>query len=201
MRLLSRMMSAALVVAALVSGCSSSSNNNDGSVSNTPPPTTKLVDLTPSEANQLCHQETSSSTGGVSCADGGANSLNIGVCGSTSIQPDCTATVATSQTCMAKLTADVCDYKAYTADLKTPECMVMLACTASLCSNTMFLCPDNGTLSTAIVTCKTLTKGLTTDCASCISGVFTGLNCPDFTKLDPPYDQCAAACTQTSGGG
>src|SRR5438067_957876 len=105
---LSRTMSAALVVAALVSGCSSSSNNNDGSAAYTPPPpTTKLVDLTPAELNQLCVHEASSLAGGVSCADGGANSLNVGVCGSTAIQPDCTATVATSQTCMAKLTADV----------------------------------------------------------------------------------------------
>jgi hypothetical protein len=196
MRLLSRTMSAALVVAALVSGCSSSSNNNDGSTAYTPPaPTTKLTDLTPAELNQLCVHEASSLAGGASCADGGANSLNIGVCSPTPIQSDCTATVATSQTCMAKLTADDCDYKAYTADLATPECLVLLACTQSLCSNALCFCPDANSLSNCEATCRGYTKGLTTGCASCIAGVFTtGLSCPDFTKLPAPYDQCAASC-------
>jgi hypothetical protein len=192
MRLLSRTMSAALVVAALVSGCSSSSNNNDGSSGGGPPPTTKLVDLTPALVPDLCTQEASNAA---SCADGGANSLNIGLCSPTSIQPDCTATVATSQTCMAKLTADRCDYKTYTADLATPECLVMLACTQSLCSNALCFCPDANSLSNCEATCRGYTKGLTIGCASCIAGVFTTtLSCPDFTMLPAPYDQCASSC-------
>jgi hypothetical protein len=197
MRLLSRMMSAALVVAALATGCSSSSNNNDGSSSYTPPPsTTKLTDLTPSELNQLCVHEASSLAGGSSCADGGMNSLNVGVCSPTPIQSDCTATVATSQTCMAKLTADACNYAAYAADLVTPECLVLLACTQSLCSNAFCFCPDNNSLSQCEGTCRGYTKGLTTDCASCLSGLFaTTLTCTDFTKLPAPYDQCASSCS------
>jgi hypothetical protein len=199
MRSISRLASAALVTAALMVGCSSSSNNNDGSMGGGIQPTDKLVDLSTADRHTVCLQESANGTGAVSCPDAGAVPVAIGVC--TSLQPDCSATVATSQTCTAKLMADACDFKAYSADLKTPECMVMLECTASLCTNAMFLCPNADMLNTAQVTCKTLTRGLTTDCASCISGVFTGLTCPDFSNLAAPYDQCAAACTQTSGGG
>jgi len=200
MRSLTRVASATVVIAALVSGCSSNNDNKkDGSSSGSVPPTTKLVDLTMAQRNEFCTQLSANGTGAVSCPDAGAVPVAIGVC--TSLQPDCSATVATSQTCTAKLMADACDFKAYSADLKTPECMVMLECTASLCTNAMFLCPNADMLNTAQVTCKTLTRGLTTDCASCISGVFTGLTCPDFSNLAAPYDQCAAACTQTSGGG
>jgi len=196
MRALSRMMSAALAVAALVSGCSSSSNNStDGPPGGGPPPTTKLTDLTPAQVNQVCLQQASGGPGAASCADGGANSLNIGVCSNTAIQSDCTATVATSQTCMAKLTNDVCDYQAYTADLATPECLVMLACTQSLCTNALCFCSNANSLSNCEATCRGYTKGLTTGCASCIAGVFTTtLSCPDFTMLPAPYDQCAASC-------
>ncbi len=200
MRSMSRLASTALVGAALLMmGCSSSSSNKDGSMTSGPQPTDKLVDLSPADLHTVCLQESANGTGAVSCADG-AVSTAIGVC--TSIQPDCSATVATSQTCTAKLTADACNYAAYTADLNTAECLVMLECTASLCTNTMFLCSTNDMLTTALTTCKTLTKGLTTDCAACIGGVFTGgATCPDFTMLSSPYDQCAAACAHTAGGG
>jgi hypothetical protein len=199
MRSMSRLASTALVGAALMVGCSSPSNNNkDGAMTSGPQPTDKLVDLSPADLHTVCLQESADGTGAVSCAGTGAVSTAIGVC--TSIQPDCSATVATSQTCTAKLTADACNYAAYTADLNTPECLVMLACTASLCTNAMFLCSTNDMLTTALTTCKTLTKGLTTDCAACIAGAFTGGGtCPDFTMS--PYDQCAAACAHTAGGG
>jgi hypothetical protein len=188
------------VGAALMVGCSSPSNSNkDGSMSTGPQPTDKLVDLSPADLHTLCLQESANGTGAVSCGDAGTVSTAIGVC--TSIQPDCSATVATSQTCTAKLTADACNYAAYSADLKTPECLVMLECTASLCTNTMFLCLNNDMLTAALTTCKTLTRGLSTDCAACIGGVFTGLTCPDFTMLQSPYDQCPATCAQTNGGG
>jgi hypothetical protein len=199
MRALSRMMSAALAVAALVSGCSTPSSNNDGSTSSGPPPTTKLVDLTSPQMRTLCMQESSNGTGSVSCGDAGLSAVAIGVC--TSIQPDCSATIATSQTCTAKLTADACNYKAYTADLATPECLVMQECTNVLCSNSnLCFCPDNNSLTQCMMSCKNYTKGLTVDCASCVAGVFAmTLMCPDFTKLQAPYDQCAATCAAHGG--
>jgi hypothetical protein len=120
----------------------------------------------------------------------------------TSLQPDCSATVATSQACTAKLTADACDFKAYTADLATPECLVMQACTNVLCTNALCFCPDNNSLTTCTVTCKSFTKGLTTACATCVAGVFSAtLTCPDFTNLPAPYDQCASTCAATNAGG
>src|SRR5215831_10087882 len=132
MRSLTRVASATLMVAALVSGCSSNSNNNkDGSSSNGIQPTTKLTDLTSSEKMQLCAQLSSNGSGAVSCPDAGAIPTAIGIC--TSIQSSCSATVATLETCTTKLTADACDYKSYTADLATPECLVMQACTNVLC--------------------------------------------------------------------
>jgi hypothetical protein len=196
MRSLTRVASATLVIAVLVSGCSSSSDNKkDASSQSSIPPTTKLTDLTPAQVNQVCLEQVAGGPGAASCADGGANSLNIGVCGQNPIQSDCTATVATSQTCMAKLTADVCNYKNYAADLTTPECLVMLACTQSLCVNSLCFCPDNNSLSNCEATCRAYTKGLTTGCASCVAGVFAShLSCPDFTMLPAPYDQCASSC-------
>ena len=83
----------------------------------------------------------------------------------------------------------------YTADLATPECLVLLACTQSLCSNAFCFCQDANSLSNCQATCRGYTKGLTTGCASCLSGLFaTSLTCPDFTKLPAPYDQCASSC-------
>jgi hypothetical protein len=198
MRSLTRVASAALMVASLVSGCSSSSNNKDGSSSNGPQPTTKLTDLTPTEKTQLCMQLSSNGSGAVSCPDAGAVATAIGIC--TSIQSDCTATVSTLETCTTKLMADACNYASYTADLATPECLVMLACTNSLCSNSFCFCPDNNSLTQCTTSCKTFTKGLTLDCATCAAGVFAGhLTCPDFTKLQSPYDQCAATCAAHGG--
>lgn len=200
MRSMSRLASTALVGAVLMVGCSSSSDSKDGSTSSGPPPTTKLVDLTTADLHQLCLQESPNGTGAVSCADAGPVTTAIGVC--FTIQPDCSATVATSQACAAKLTADACNDAAHTADLSSPECLVMLECTASLCTNAMFLCSTNDKLTTALTTCKTLTKGLTTDCAACIGGVFTGgPTCPDFTMLQSPYDQCPTTCAASVAHG
>jgi hypothetical protein len=200
MRSLSRRASTALAIAVLVAGCSSNSNNNkDGSSSSEPAPTTLLVDLTPTQFHQLCLQESPSGASGISCAaDAEDRPVALGVC--TSIQPDCSATVATSQTCASRLTADACNYTAYTADLATPECLVMQECMQNLCTNANFLCATHDTLTTALTTCTTFTKGLTTDCASCIAGIFAAApSCPDFTKLPSPYDQCAATCAAHGG--
>lgn len=199
MRSLTRVASAALMAAALVSGCSSNSNNKDGSTSGGPQPTTRLVDLTPSERSQLCMQLSANGSGAVSCPDAGTTTVAFGIC--TSIQPDCSASVSTLETCTTRLMADACDYKAYTADLATPECLVMQACTAVLCTNSkLCLCPTNDRLVQCQTSCKTFTKGLTVDCASCAAGVFaTTLTCPDFTKLPSPYDQCAATCAPHGG--
>jgi|SRR5579863_1153631 len=200
MRSLSRVASAALAVAALVSGCSSNSNSNkDGSPSSgSPQPTTKLVDLTRAQLTQLCAQATSNGTGEVACPDAGGVAVALGVCGS--IQPDCSATIATWQTCTTRLTADACDNKAYTADLATPECLVMLECTADLCTNTFCFCPDLTHLQICQQTCNNFTRGLTTECASCVAGVFaTTLSCPDFTMLPAPYDQCTSTCSAHGG--
>lgn len=187
------------MTAALMVGCSSSgSSNKDGSPSSGGiPPTTKLVDLSIADRQTLCVQESASGTEAVSCPDAGTTAALI----CTAPQPDCSATVATSQTCAAKLAADACDYKAHTADLATPECLVMLECTQNLCTNTFCFCPDNGSLTTCLTSCKSFTHGLTTDCAACLAGVFSAaLTCPDFTKLPAPYDQCAATCGQTATG-
>ena len=92
--------SAVLVVVAVVAGCSSSGNSNkDGSSgSGGYGPTTKLVDLSRADLNQLCAQESANGTGTVSCgADASVNVTPLGVC--TSIAADCSATVATSQAC------------------------------------------------------------------------------------------------------
>jgi hypothetical protein len=200
MRLLSRTMSAALVVAALVSGCSSSSNNNDGSSSSGLQPTTKLVDLTTAQRNQLCMEESANGTGAVSCPDAGATTVAPGVCPASAIQPDCSATVATSKTCAARLLADACNYQAYTADLATPECLVMLECTNSLCTNSFCFCSNNNSLTQCLSSCKNFTHGLTVDCATCAAGVFSAtLTCPDFTKLPSPYVQCATTCAAHGG--
>lgn len=200
MRLLSRMTSAALVVAALVSGCSSSSNSKDGSSSGGLQPTTKLVDLTAAERSQLCMEESSNGTGAVYCPDAGATTVAPGVCPASAIQPDCSATVATSKTCAAKLLADACNYQAYTADLATPECLVMLECTNSLCTNSFCFCSNNDKLTQCTTSCKNFTRGLTVECATCIAGVLGAtLTCPDFTQLPAPYDQCAATCASHGG--
>ncbi|HEY4395404.1 MAG TPA: hypothetical protein VGP64_15140 [Polyangia bacterium] len=198
MHSLTRVASAMLMAAALVSGCSSSSNNKDGSSSGGPQPATKLVDLTPMERSQLCMQLSSNGSGAVSCPDAGAVPVAIGIC--TSIQPDCSATVSTLETCTTKLMADACDFKAYTADLATPECLVMQACTAVLCTGSLCFCSNNNALTQCQTSCKTFTKGLTVDCASCVAGVFSAtLMCPDFTMLPSPYDQCAATCAAHGG--
>jgi hypothetical protein len=146
-------------------------------------------------------QESSNGTGAVSCADAGVVSTALGVC--TSIAPDCSATVATSQTCAAKLTADACNPAAYNADLKTPECLVMLECSGVLCANAnnkTCLCSNYDMLNTCTVTCKSFTKGLTTDCAACLANIFTAEMCPDFTNLMSPYDSCPAICAIKDGG-
>jgi hypothetical protein len=196
MRSLTRVASATLVIAALVSGCSSNNDKQkDGSSSGSVPPTTKLVDLTMAQRNEVCMQLSANGTGAVSCPDAGAVPVAYGICGTTAVQSDCTATVATLQTCTAKLMPDACDYRAYTADLATPECLVMQQCTNLLCSNSFCFCPDNNTLTTCQSTCRNFIKGLTVACATCVQGVFAAtLTCPDFTNLPAPYDQCAASC-------
>jgi hypothetical protein len=197
MRFMSRRASAALVVAALWAGCSSSNSNKDGSGSGYGP-STKLVDLSGTDVSQLCTQESANGNGKVSClADASVNVVPLGVC--TSFTPDCSATVATSQVCAAMLNADACSPE-YTADMRSPSCLVMRACTNSLCDNAMCYCPDYNSLSTCLTTCKRFTAGLTIDCATCIAGLFGPLMCPDFTMLQPPYDQCASVCAHTDGG-
>jgi len=198
MRFMSRLANAAAVVVALVAGCSSSSSNADGSSGTGP--TTKLVDLSRAELNQLCAAESANGTGMVSCGtDASVNVLPLGVC--TSIASDCSGTLATSQACAALLNADACNPQQLNADRKSPACLVMLECTHSLCTNTMCFCPDYGSLNTCETTCNRFTAGLTTDCASCIAGLFNGSSCPNFTALAAPYDTCAAICAQSNGGG
>jgi hypothetical protein len=198
MRFMSRLANAAAVIVALAAGCSSSSSNTDGSSG--PGPTTKLVDLSRADLNQLCAAESANGTGTVSCgADASVNVTPLGVC--TSIASDCTATVATSQACAALLNADACNPKQLNADRKSPACLVMLECTHSLCTNTMCFCPDYGSLNTCTTTCNRFTAALTTDCATCISGLYGTLSCPNFTALAAPYDTCAAICAQSAGGG
>jgi len=198
---MSRLANVAAVVVALVAGCSSSSTNKDGSSSSGGfGPTTKLVDLSRADLNQLCAEESANGTGTVSCgADASVNVTPLGVC--TSIASDCSATVATSQACAALLNADACNSKQLNADRKSPACLVMLACTHSFCSNTVCFCPDFSSLNTCTTTCNRFTAGLTTDCATCIAGLYGASSCPDFTALKAPYDQCAAICTPSSGGG
>jgi hypothetical protein len=201
MRFMSRLVKSAALIVALVGGCSSSSNNSkDGSSgSGGYGPETKLVDLSRAELNQLCAAESANGTGTVSCgADASVNITPLGVC--TSIAPDCAATVATSQACTDLLNADACNPKQLNADRKSPACLVMLECTHSLCTNTMCFCPDFNSLGTCMATCSQFTAGLTTDCASCIAGLFNGLSCPNFTALTAPYDQCAATCMHNGGG-
>lgn len=197
---MSRLVNAAAVVVALVAGCSSSNNSNDGSSgSGGYGPTTKLVDLSRADLNQLCAAESANSTGTVSCgADASVNVTPLGVC--TSIAADCAATVATSQACAALLNADACNPKQLNADRKSPACLVMLECTHTLCTNTMCFCPDYNSLSKCTATCNQFTAGLTTDCASCIAGLYGTSSCPDFTALTAPYDQCAAICVHNGGG-
>ena len=200
MRFMSRLVNAAAVVVALVAGCSSSNSNKDGSSGSGFGASTKLVDLTRAELNQLCAQESANGTGVVSCgADASVNVTPLGVC--TSIAADCSATVATSQACAALLNADACNPKQLNADRKSPACLVMLACTHSLCTNTICFCPDFNSLSTCTTTCNQFTSGLTTDCASCIAGLYGASSCPNFTALAAPYDQCAAICMASNGGG
>jgi hypothetical protein len=199
MRFMSRVANAAVIVA-LVAGCSSSNNNNDGSPgSGGYGPSTKLVDLSRADLNQLCAAESANGTGTVSCgADASVNVTPLGVC--TSIAPDCAATVATSQACTDLLNADACNPKQLNADRKSPACLVMLECTHSLCTNTMCFCPDFNSLSSCTTTCNQFTAGLTTDCATCIAGLFNGSSCPNFTALAAPYDQCTAICIPNGGG-
>jgi hypothetical protein len=201
MRSMSRLTNAAAVIVALVVGCSSSSSNSDGSSGpGGVGPTTKLVDLSRAELNQLCAQESANGTGTVACgADASVNVTPLGVC--TSIASDCSATVATSQACTALLNADACNPKQLNADMKSPACLVMLECTHSLCTNTTCFCPDYVSLNTCETTCNRFTAGLTTDCATCIAGLFNGSSCPNFTALAAPYDTCAAVCAQSNGGG
>jgi hypothetical protein len=200
MRFMSCLVIAAAIVA-LVAGCSSNSTNNDGSSSSGGfGPTTKLVDLTRANLNQLCAEESANGTGTVSCgADAAVNVMPLGVC--TSIASDCSATVATSQACAALLNADACNPKQLNADRKSPACLVMLECTHTLCTNTMCFCPDFNSLDTCTTTCNRFTTGLTTDCATCIAGLYGTSSCPNFTALTAPYDQCTAICAQSSGGG
>jgi hypothetical protein len=195
-----RLANAALVVAALVTGCSSSNNNKDGSSgSGGYGPSTKLVDLSRADLNQLCTQELANGTGMVSCgADGSVTVDPLGVC--TSVTSDCSATVATSQACAEMLNTAACNTTAYSAALKSAPCLVMQECTNSLCTNAMCFCPDYNSLSNCMVTCKRFTAGLTTDCATCIAGLFGPQMCPDFTMLQPPYDQCTSVCAHTDGG-
>ena len=190
----------AAVIAALVAGCSSSNNNNDGSSgSGGYGPSTKLVDLSRADLTQLCAAESANGTGTVSCgADASVNVTPLGVC--TSIAPDCSATVATSQACTDLLNADACNPKQLNADRKSPACLVMLECTHSLCTNTTCFCPDSNSLGTCTTTCNQFTAGLTTDCATCIAGLFNGSSCPNFTALAAPYDQCTAICMHNGGG-
>jgi len=198
---MSRLAIAAAVIVALAAGCSSNSTNNDGSSSSGGfGPTTKLVDLTRANLNQLCAEESANGTGTVSCgADAAVNVTPLGVC--TSIASDCSATVATSQACAALLNADACNPKQLNADRKSPACLVMLECTHTLCTNTMCFCPDYNSLNTCTTTCSRFTTGLTTDCASCIAGLYGASSCPNFTALTAPYDQCTAICAQSNGGG
>jgi hypothetical protein len=199
MRSMPRLASTALLGAALMMvGCSSPAQNPDGATSSGPKPTDKLVSLSPTDLHNLCLQESANGTGAVSCGDAGAVAVALGVC--TSLQPDCSATVATLQTCTAKLSQDACDYKAYTADLATPECLVMQACTNVLCGNSFCFCPDNNSLTQCTTSCKNITKGLGIDCASCLAPVLSETSmCPDFTKLPAPYDQCPATCAAHGG--
>ncbi len=196
---MSRLPNAAAVIVALVAGCSSSSSNTDGSSGSGFGPSTKLVDLSRADLNQLCAEESASGTGTVSCgADASVNVLPLGVC--TSIAPDCSATVATSQACATLLNADACNPKQLNADRKSPACLVMLDCAHSLCTDTTCFCPDYNSLNTCTTTCNRFTAGLTTDCAACIAGLFNGLSCANFTALAAPYDTCTAICAQSSGG-
>ena len=192
---------AVLVVVAVVAGCSSSgSGNKDGSSgSGGYGPSTKLVDLSRADLNQLCAEESANGNGTVSCgADASVNVTPLGVC--TSIAPDCSATVGVSQACTALLNADACNAKQLNADRKSPACLVMLECTHSLCTNAMCFCPDSNSLSKCMSTCSQFTAGLTTDCATCIAGLFGGSSCPDFTALPASYAQCTAICAHTDGG-
>jgi hypothetical protein len=207
MRSIARLANAALIAAALVAGCSSSSNgNSDGSPG---PggfgPTTKLVDLTPSQMMQVCKQQSANGgTGLVSCgADASMYVTPLGVC--TSIQAtDCTATVATSQTCATAINAAACDPKMTAAAMKTPECLVMLECTHDLCTDALCLCTSYADLSRCEGSCAIFTKGLTTTCASCIAGLVGANMCPNFAALDTSdagVSQCASVCAQANAGG
>ena len=201
MRSIWRVASAATLVVALVAGCSSSNNSNkDGSSgSGGYGPSTKLVDLSRPDLNQLCAQESANGTRTVSCgADGSVNVTPLGVC--TSVTPDSSATVAISQACTALQNADACNPAQLYADMKTPACLVMMACTQSLCTDTICFCPDSDSLSTCMITCKQFTAGLTTDCASCIAGLYGASSCPDFTALPAAYAQCTAVCAHGDGG-
>jgi len=206
MRSIARLANAALIAAALVAGCSSSSNgNSDGSPG---PggfgPTTKLVDLTPSQMMQVCKQQSANGgTGLVSCgADASMYVTPLGVC--TSIQAtDCTATVATSQTCATAINAAACDPKMTAAAMKTPECLVMLECTKDLCTETMCLCPTHDDLSRCEGSCQIFTKGLSTACAACIGDLYGANMCPNFAVQGDGGvpGTCASVCAPTNAGG
>ena len=205
MRSMARLANAALLAAALVAGCSSSNNKSDGS---TGPggygPTTKLVDLTTMQLMQECKQESLNGTGLASCGpDASMYITPLGVC--TSIQAsDCSATVALAQTCAAAINAAACDPKMTAAAMKTPECLVMLECTKALCNNSsLCLCPDYTSLSRCQGSCEIFTRGLTTACASCISGLIGANTCPNFaTQGDAGVPaNCASVCASTNAGG
>jgi hypothetical protein len=205
MRSIARLANAALVAAALVAGCSSSNSNSDGSMTGPSGfgPTTKLVDLTVPQLMQVCKQQEANGTGLVSCgADASMFITPIGVC--TSIQAsDCAATVATSQTCANALNAAGCDPQATAAAMKTPECLVMLECTNALCNETMCFCANHDDLSRCEGSCQMFTRGLSTSCASCISGLFGANTCPNFAMQGDGgvSASCASTCAQTNPGG
>lgn len=207
MRSIARLANAALVAAALVAGCSSSSNNNPDGSSNPGGfgPTTKLVDLTHAQLMQVCQQQAANGgTGLVSCgADASMHVTPIGVCTGAIQAPDCTATVATSQTCATAINAAACDPKMTAAAMKTPECLVMLECARNLCTDAMCLCTDYGTLNLCETSCGRFTKGLTTTCAACIAGLYGAQTCPNFDEQGDGGvpASCASSCAQTNAGG
>jgi hypothetical protein len=205
MRSIARLANAALLAAALVAGCSSSSSNNSNSDGAPNPggvgPTTKLVDLTSTQLMQVCKQQSASGgTGLVTCGADAVYITPIGVCMPIQV-PDCAATVATSQTCATAINAAACDPKATAAAMATPECLVMLECTRNLCTDTMCLCTDYGSLNQCETSCGRFTKGLTTTCASCIAGLYGAQMCPNFDALTGSFASCASVCAQTNVGG
>jgi hypothetical protein len=193
---------AAVLVAALAWGCSSTSNQpspRDSSIPfDGPPPTTRLLDLSAADLKKLCLHDSPDGTGIVSCSGGTAALGVLGVC--TSVTASCTATVATAQTCAARLTADACNSKAYMADMSTPECLVMRDCLNILCNTSACYCPDDATRTSCLHACQSYAGGLTIECSTCIAGLFQGLQCPNFLPLESPYAECASACVLHDAG-